>query len=170
MTEQYRQESINEQSNPSTLEVMSRDERQVEGLVPTGTTATIQRVKIPGTLALTQLSWAGILGPGATETVELRLFRIRPASNPSGFGFIQLNSTFVINTTTFTDAGGNIDISSTILPGLCVLPGEYVACSWVQAGPQTMQPLNMNWNFRPVAGEAEEPPATTTDPVDVFGP
>lgn len=169
MTDSYNQESINSASNPTALEIASFDSRHVDALVPAGTTSSIQRVRIPGTLMLSRLSWAGVLAPDPGETVELRLFRIRPASNPAGFGFIQLNNTFTISTTTFTDPGGNIDISDTIIPNLCVLPGEYVACSWVQAGPQVMQPLNMNWNFRVVGTSEDEPPATTTNPVDVFG-
>lgn len=170
MTEQYQQENINEQDNADSLELDSFDQRNVDGLVPAGTTASIQKLKIPGPAVLTQLSWASVLAPSGGETVELRLFRIRPSSNPAGFGFIQLNTTFTISAATFTDPGGNIDISSTIIPGLCVLEDEYLACSWVHVvGGNTLQPLNMNWNFRPASGNEPEPPATTTVYADVFG-
>jgi hypothetical protein len=82
-----------------------------------------------------------------------------------------LNTTFTIDAATFTDAGGNMDISSNIIPGLCVLPGEYVAASWAHVvGAGTMQPLNMNWNFRQVGNVNEaEPAATTIVYSDVFG-
>lgn len=173
MTEQYQQENINEQDNADSLELDSFDQRQVQALVPAGTTATIQKLKIPGPAMLTQLSWASVLAPTGGETVALRLFRIRPSSNPAGFGFIQLNTTFTISAATFTDAGGNIDISSNIIPGLCVLDNEYLACSWVHVvGGNTMQPLNMNWNFRPVGGGEPEPAPTYTlgQYAQVFGP
>lgn len=170
MTQQYQQENINEPDNPSSLETASFDQRQVQGLVPAGTTATYQKLKIPGPAMLTQLSWSGVLAPSGGETVALRLYRVRPASNPAGFGFIQLNTTFTVSAATFTDAGGNIDISSSIVPGLCVLDNEYLACSWVHVvGGNTLQPLNMNWNFRPVGGAEPEPPATTIVYTDVFG-
>jgi hypothetical protein len=171
MTDSYNQENINAFDSPSALEISSRDERQVEALVPAGTTATMQRVRIPGTLELSQLSWAGVVGPGGGESVTLRLFRIRPASNPAGFGFILLNNVFTVNALTFTDPGGNIDISSSIIPGRFILPGEYLACSWVHAGVAVMQPLNMNWNLRPIGTGAvgAEPAPTTILFADVFG-
>lgn len=170
MTDSYNQESINLFASPTALEIQSFDFRQVQALIPGGTTATIQRVKIPGTVMLTRLSWAGVLAPGVGETVALRLYRIRPSSNPAGFGYIQLNNTYTISAAVFTDPGGNIDISSTIIPGLCVLDGEYLACSWVHAGPFVMQPLNMNWNFKPVGLGESEPAPTTVLHADVFGP
>ena len=158
MTDSYNQQSINVAGDPDVLEIQSYDYREVLALVPGGTTATMQQVKIPGIKRLSRLSWAGIIAPGAGESVTLRLFRIRPASNPAGFGFILLNTPFVIDAASFTDAGGDIDISSTIIPGRCVLPDEYLAASWVHVvGAGTMQPLNMNWNFFPV-GQAEPEP------------
>lgn len=157
MTDSYNQPTINVSDNPDILEDSSFDQRQVEGLVPAGTTATIQKAKITEVSRLSRLSWAGVLAPGGGESVELRLFRIRPASNPAGFGFIQLNSTFTINAATFTDPGGDIDISSTIIANRCVFPGEYLACSWVHAGVAVMQPLNMNWNFRVISTSEPEP-------------
>lgn len=170
MTDSYNQESINLAGNPTALEIQSFDFRQVQALVPAGTTATIQRVKIPGTVTLSRLSWAGVIAPAVGESVTLRLYRIRPSSNPAGFGYIQLNNAYTITPATFTDPGGNIDISSTIIPGLCVLDGEYLACSWVHAGGPVMQPLNMNWNFRPVGAVNEpEPLPTTVLYADVFG-
>ncbi len=170
MTDQYQQENINDQDNPSALEISSFDFRQVPALIPAGTTATMQRVKIPGIVVLTQLSWASILAPTGGQEVELRLFRIRPASNPAGFGFIQLASTVTISAANFPDPGGNIDISDQIFDGPCLLPNEYVACSWVHTvGGNTMQPLNMNWNFVPIGVAPPEPPATTTVYADVFG-
>ena len=41
MTDQYQQLAINEQQNPILLEIDSLDSRNVPGLVPAGTTATI---------------------------------------------------------------------------------------------------------------------------------
>jgi len=162
MTQQYQQEAINDFGNPSSLEIQSFDFRQTEALVPPGTTASYQRVRIPGILALSRLSWSGVVAPGVGETIELRLFRVRPSSNPAGFGFVQLNNTFTISAATFTDPGGDMDISDTIIPGRCVLPGEYLACSWVHAGVAVMQPLDMNWNLRPVGAAEEEPSPTFT--------
>jgi hypothetical protein len=162
MTDSYNQTSINV---GTPLEVASYDFRQVEALVPAGTTATIQGVKIPGTVRLTRLAWVGVLAPGVGETVALRLFRIRPATNPAGFGFIQLNATFTISAANFPGAGVELDFSANILPNLCVLPNEYLACSWVHAGVAVMQPLNMNWNFEQVGtGEPEPPPTTLSWP------
>lgn len=160
MTDSYNQTNINIASDPESLEAQSFDQRQVQALVPGGTTATYQKAKISVVSMLSQLSWSGVLGPGAGESVALRLYRVRPSSNPAGFGYIQLNSTFTITAANFTDAGGNIDISSTILPNRCVLPGEYLACSWVHVvGAGTMQPLNMNWNLRPANVSEPEPTA-----------
>lgn len=160
MTDSYNQPNINIASDPDVLEDQSFDQRQVQALVPAGTTATYQRAKISVVSRLSQLSWSGVLAPGVGESVALRLYRVRPASNPAGFGYIQLNSTFTITPANFTDAGGNIDISSAILPNRCVLPGEYLACSWVHVvGAGTMQPLNMNWNLRPVNANEPEPVA-----------
>ena len=163
------QGSINLQSNVTGLELDSFDQRNVDGLVPAGTTASYQKLKIPGPARLVQLSWSAVLGPGGGETIALRLFRVRPASNPSGFGFIQLNTTFTISAGTFTGSGNNVDISSSILPNLCVLEDEYLACSWVHVGAAVLQPLNMNWNFTPAGTNEPEPPATTTVYADVFG-
>lgn len=169
MVQKPQQASINLQSDSEGIELDSFDQRYVDALVPAGTTASYQKLKIPGPAVLSQLSWSAVLAPGAGETIALRLFRVRPASNPAGFGFIQLNSTFTISAGTFTGAGNNVDISSLILPNLCVLEGEYLACSWVHAGAAVLQPLNMNWNFVPANGNEPEPPATTTVYADVFG-
>ena len=70
MTQQYQQEAINDFGNPSSLEIQSFDFRQAEALVPPGTTASYQRVRIPGILALSRLSWSGVLAPGVGETIE----------------------------------------------------------------------------------------------------
>ena len=169
MTQQYQQESINEPENPSSLEIQSYDFRQVGALVPPGTTASIQGLRIPGIVRLKRLAWVSILAPGGGETVTLRLFRIRPATNPAGFGFILLNTPFVIDAGSFPGAGVELDFSANILSDLCVLPNEYLACSWVHAGAAVMQPLNMNWSFEPVGSGEAEPPATTTNYADVFG-
>ena len=169
MSANPQQSSINLQSNSAGLELDSFDQRSVDGLVPAGTTASYQKLKIPGPARLVQLSWSAILAPGGAETIELRLFRVRPASNAAGFGFVQLNSTFTISTATFTGAGNNVDISSSILPNLCVLQDEYLACSWVHVGAAVLQPLDMTWNFTPASTTEAEPPATTTVYTDVFG-
>jgi len=169
MTEQYQQENINEFDNPESLILDSFDQRFVDALVPAGTTASYQKLKIGGPARLSRLSWSAVLAPGGGETIELRLFRVRPASNVAGFGFVLLNTPFVIDGASFTGAGNNVDISGLILPNLCVLEDEYLACSWVHAGAAALQPLNMNWNFTPVGVAEAEPPATTTDYADVFG-
>lgn len=172
MTEQYQQENINEPDNAVSLELDSFDQRNVDALVPAGTTASYQKLKIPGPVRLSQLSWSSVQTPGPGETIALRLFRVRPASNPAGFGFIQLNSTFTISLATFTGAGNNVDISSLIIPDRCILENEYLACSWVHAGPSVLEPLNMNWNFAPLGSVFQtgpEPAATTVVFADVFG-
>ncbi len=161
MTDSYNQPSINVDQNPGALEISSYDFRQVEALVPAGTTATIQGVQIPGTVRLKRLAWVSILGPGVGESVTLRLFRIRPATNPAGFGFILLNTPFVIDVASFPGAGVEVDFSANIIPNLCVLPNEYLACSWVHAGVAVMQPLNMNWNFESISTSEPEPTPTT---------
>ena len=157
MTDSYNQTSINV---GTPLEVASYDFRQVEALVPAGTTATIQGVKIPGAVRLTRLAWVSIVAPGPGETVALRLFRIRPATNPAGFGFIQLNTTFTISVANFPGSGVEFDFSANIIPNLCVLPNEYLACSWVHVGVAVMQPLNMNWSFEQVGTNESEPGPT----------
>jgi len=158
MTDSYNQTGINVGTS---LDVASYDFRQVQALVPAGTTATIQGVKIPGTVRLTRLAWVSIVAPGPAETVALRLYRIRPATNPAGFGFIQLNSTFTITAANFPGAGVEFDFSANILANRCVLPHEYLACSWVHVGAAVMQPLNMNWNFEQVGVNEPEPAAST---------
>ena len=171
MTEQYQQKSINLDIDSEMLELFSFDERDVPGLVPTGTTATYQKYRLPVAGRLSRLSWSGVLAPNAAESVQLRLYRVRPQSNPAGFGYIQLNDVFTVNSATFTDAGGDIDISSAIRANRFVFPGEYLAASWVHSGPQQLQPLNMNWNFTPISLSANEPepPADTIVYSDVFG-
>ena len=170
MTEQYLQDNINQDLDAASLEIASYDFRQTGTFVPAGTTATIQGLKIPVNSRLIRLAWCGVVAPGVGESVALRLFRIRPATNPAGFGFIQLNDTFTITSTNFPGPGVELDISSTIRANRCVLEGEYLACSWVQSGAQQMQPLNMNWTFSPVGDTNEaEPPADTTVYADVFG-
>lgn len=164
MTDSYNQPTINVGSNPTALEIASYDFRQVQALVPAGTTATIQGIQIPGRVRLTRLAWVSVVGPGVGESVTLRLFRIRPATNPAGFGFILLNTPFVINAASFPGAGVELDFSSDIIPNRCVLPNEYLACSWVHAGPQVMQPLNMNWNFEEVSASEAEPVADILAP------
>ena len=135
MTEQYQQRNINLDQDREILEQLSFDERDITGLVPNGTTASYRKFKMPVAGMLNRLSWSSVLAPNAAESIQLRLYRVRPSSNPSGFGYIQLNNTFTINTASFTDAGGDIDISSSIRSGLFVLPDEYLAASWVHAGP-----------------------------------
>jgi len=170
MTEQYLPNNINEEMDAATLELVSYDFRQIQSFVPTGTTATIQGMKLPMPSMLKRIAWCGVLGPGVGESVALRLYRIRPVTNPAGFGYIQLNDVFTINAASFPGAGVELDFSDRIRPGLCVLPGEYLACSWVHSGPQQMQPLNMNWSFVPAGVSSEtEPPPTTTNDADVLG-
>ena len=173
MTEEFQQRSINADQDSEILEQLSFDERDVPALVPAGTTATYRKFKLPVPGQLSRLSWSGVLAPGAGETVQLRLYRVRPASNPSGFGYIQLNDTYTINLAAFTDAGGDIDISSTIRANLVVYPNEYLAASWVHAGAAAMQPLNMNWNFSPILSVGvslwTEPAPDTIVYSDVFG-
>jgi hypothetical protein len=163
------QPSINLQSTSIGVALDSFDQRYVDGLVPAGTTASYQKLRIPGPAMLVRLSWSAVLAPGAGESIAVRLFRVRPASDPAGFGFVQLNSTYTIDASTYTGPGNSVDISSTILPDRCVLSNEYLACSWVHAGAAVMQPLNVDWNFAPANGNEPEPPATTTVYADVFG-
>ena len=158
MTDSYNQSSINIAENPEALEIESYDFRQVQGLVPAGTTATIQGIKIPSIVRLIRLAWVSVIAPGGGESVTLRLFRIRPATNPAGFGFILLNTPFVINAASFPGAGVELDFSSNIIANRCVFSDEYLAVSWVHVGVAVMQPLNMNWNFE-VTASAPEPPA-----------
>lgn len=171
MTDSYNQDAINIAGSPSAQEIESYDFREVPDLVPAGTTATLQGLRIPGPrLRLVRLAWVGIIAPGVGESVTLRLFRIRPATRPPGFGFILLNRPFLINAASFPGEGVELDFSSSIISDRCVFEGEYLACSWEHAGVAVMQPLNMNWNFTPLgASEFAEPPATTTVYADVFG-
>lgn len=156
MTDSYNQPTINVGDDPEALEIASYDYRQVESFVPVGTTASIHGLRIPGVLRLKSLRFVSVLAP-AIETVTLRLYRIRPSTNPAGFGFILLNTPFVISAGTFPGAGVQLDISSSILPNRCVLPGETLTCSWVQSGPQEMLPLNMNWNLEQISTSEPEP-------------
>ena len=163
------QSSINLTSNADSFVLDRFDSRSITDLVPAGTTGSYQKLRVPGPVRLIQLSWSTVLPPGAGETVALRLYRVRPASNPAGFGYIQLNNTYTVSTATYTGLGDHIDISNFIRPNLCVLTDEYLVASWVHAGPFAMKPLNMNWNFAPAATNESEPPATTTNYADVFG-
>jgi len=138
------QSSINLEPALSGLLIASFGERSTTSLVPNGTTASYQKLRIPGPVRLVRLSWSAVLAPGAGETIALRLYRVRPASNPAGFGYIQLNNTYTISAGNFTGAGNHVDISSTIRNNLCVLDDEYLACSWVRSGTAGLQPLNMS--------------------------
>ena len=172
MTEQYLQKNINLDTISESLILQSLDQRDVISFVPTGTTASYVKYRLPVIGRLIRLSWSGVLAPAATESIQLRLYRVRPQSNPSGFGYILLNTVFTINQANFTDAGGDMDISSNILPNRFVLPNEYLAASWVHSGPQQMQPLNMNWNFAPHELKAPGNPILAPDTIlhsDVFG-
>jgi len=173
VTEQYLLPDINQSQGCHTLEISSYDYREVGTLVPTGTTATMQGLKIPAESRLVQLELASVLAPNPAESVTVRLYRIRPANNPAGFGYILLNDPFVLNSATFPGAGVPLDISSTIRENRSVLAGEYLAASWVHSGPQQLRPLNMNWRFAPVdplvAKFFVEPPADTTSFAAVFG-
>ena len=171
MTDSYNQDAINIAGSPSAQEIESYDFREVPALVPAGTTATMQGLRIPGPrLRVSRLAWVSVIAPGGGESITLRLFRIRPATNPAGFGFILLNTPFVIDAGSFPGAGVELDFSASILPDLCIFEDEYLACSWVHVGAAVMQPLNMNWNLTPLgASELAEPPATTTVYADVFG-
>jgi len=171
VTDQYLQRNINLDQDSELLEQLSFDERDVLDLVPAGTTATYRKYKMPVPGMLSRLSWSAIFGAGPGETIQLRLYRVRPQSNPAGFGYIQLNNVYTISPGSLTGAGDDIDFSDTIRPDLCVFPGEYLAASWVQSGPQALRPLNMNWNFTPVViGEnLSEPSADTVVYADIFG-
>ncbi len=159
MTDSYNQPTINVGDDPTALEIASYDFRQVQALVPAGTTATIQGVQIPGIVRLIRLAWVGVIAPGVGESVTLRLFRIRPATNPAGFGFILLNTAFVINAASFPGAGVELDFSANIIANRCVLPNEYLAVSWVHVGVAVMEPLNMNWSFEQISTPEPEPVA-----------
>lgn len=156
------QPNINIANSRAILALDSFDERDTPALVPAGTTATLRPLRIPGPVQLVRLGFTGVLPPGAGETLTLRLYRVRPASNPAGFGFIQLNDAYTVTTANFPGAGDAFDFSFTIRPNLCVLTGESLACSWVHVvGAGTMQPFNMNWSFTPVYGNEPEPAVST---------
>jgi len=172
MTEQYLPPSINSEADAASLTIASYDFRETPSLVPTGTTGTMQGLKIPVNAQLARLEVGSVFGPGAGESVTVRLYRIRPASNPAGFGYILLNDPFVFNASTFPGFGVPLDISSTIRANRTVLDGEFLAVSWAHAGPQAMRPFNMNWSFAPlspITTSASEPGPDTVVYADVFG-
>lgn len=173
MTEQYQQRDINlTDLNSASLQVASYDFRETPDLVPTGTTGTMQGLRIPVDAQLTRLAVGSVFGPGVGESVTVRLYRIRPSTNPAGFAYILLNDPFVFDASSFPGFGTQLDISSTIRANRTVLSDEFLAVSWVHVGPQTMRPFNMNWNFSPVASSlvaVSEPPPDTIVHSDVFG-
>jgi len=172
MTEQYLFPSINTEADAASLTIASYDFREALGLVPAGTTGTMQGLKIPVDSQLVRLEVGSVFGPGAGESVTVRLYRIRPASNPAGFGYILLNDPFVFDASTFPGFGVPLDISSTIRANRTVLAGEFLAVSWVQAGAQAVRPFNMNWSFAPlspITTFVAEPGPDTVVYADVFG-
>lgn len=172
MTEQYLPPSINTEGDAASLTIASYDFRETPDLVPTGTTGTMQGLKIPVNSQLVRLVVGSVFGPGAGESVTVRLYRIRPSSNPAGFGYILLNDPFTFNASTFPGFGVPLDISSTIRANRTVLNGEFLAVSWVHSGPQAMRPFNMNWSFEPldpVTRFSDEPAPDTVVYTDVFG-
>ena len=172
MTEQYLPPTINPDDDAASLTIASYDFRETPDLVPTGTTGTMQGLRIPVDSQLVRLAIGSVFGPGAGESVTVRLYRIRPSTNPAGFAYILLNDPFVFDASTFPGFGTQLDISSTIRSNRTVLADEFLAVSWVHAGPQAMRPFNMNWNFAPASDAvtfAAEPPADTVVYSDVFG-
>jgi hypothetical protein len=172
VTEQYLRPTINDEADAASLTIASYDFRETPDLVPTGTTGTMQGLQIPVDSQLVRLAVGSVFGPGAGESVIVRLYRIRPSTNPAGFAYILLNDPFVFDASSFPGFGAQLDISSTIRPNRTVLKDEFLAVSWVHAGPQAMRPFNMNWNFAPansVTLFASEPAPDTVVYTDVFG-
>lgn len=173
MTEQYQQRDINlTDLNSASLQVASYDFRETPDLVPTGTTGTMQGLNIPVNSQLFRLAIGSVFGPGPGESVTVRLYRIRPSTNPAGFAYILLNDPFVFDASSFSGFGAQLDISSTIRANRTVLSDEFLAVSWVHVGPQAMRPFNMNWNFAPVdpgVSAISEPSPDTVVHTDVFG-
>lgn len=171
MTIQYQQPNINIAGTPESLTIASYDFRETPDMVPTGTTGTMQGLRIPVDSQLARIAIGSVFGPGPGESVTVRLYRIRPSTNPAGFAYILLNDPFVFDAASFPGFGTQLDISSTIRANRTVLSDEFLAVSWVHVGAQAMRPFNMNWNFEPVSGlvAVSEPPPDTIVHADVFG-
>lgn len=133
---------------------LTYDYRQVtqnsgNSFVPTGISATAHALRYPR--AFNRLSsffsWS-VLAPGAGESVEIRLFRFTTT-------FLQqITTTFVLNAGSFVSST-KIDLTGNIIPGISLGPDDIIACSFVQAGVQGLQPLLCGWTLT----DAPFPPA-----------
>lgn len=142
---------------------LTYDYRQVtqnsgNSFVPAGTSATAHALRYPR--AFNRLSsffaWA-VEPPGAGESVAIRLFRFTTT-------FLQqITTTFVLDAGSFVSST-KIDLTGNIIPGIALGPDDVIACSFVQAGVQGLQPLLCGWTLT----DAPFPPATilVVDPAD----
>ena len=146
-----------------TQDLISYDYRQTPDTVPAGTTATGHGLKVPNALSMARLEAWTVVAPGVGESTTIRMFRVRGIG---ALSFVLLNTPFVLDASSYMGAGVPIDLTSLLVPGVNFNPGDFLACSWVHAGPSVMSPLNVNWNTscRPVPGPTPVPVVTSWPP------
>ncbi|GAG21413.1 unnamed protein product, partial [marine sediment metagenome] len=110
------------------------------GFVPAGTSATAHGLRVKRRSRLDSFFYWGVVAPAAAESVAIRLFRFTPTT------LQQVTNTFVLNAGNFT-VSTQVDLSSFIIPGIFFDPLDVLACSFVHAGPQQLQPLLVGWTF-----------------------
>lgn len=124
--------------------------------VPTGTSATAHALRYPRpTNRLSSVFIWVVTGPGAGESVAIRLFRFTPTF------FQQITTTFVLDAGSFVSST-KIDLTPNIIAGIALGPDDIIACSFVQAGVQGFQPLLCGWTLT----DAPLAVAALADPVD----
>lgn len=141
--------------SPVELEALTYDYRQTtqnsgNSFVPAGTSATAHALRVRQRSVLSSFFIWSVVGPGALETVAIRLFRFTPTT------LQQVTTTFVLSPANFVSSA-KIDLTANILP-VAFDPDDVLACSFVHVGPQVLQPLLAGWTFRPAPDLVVAPP------------
>jgi hypothetical protein len=125
---------------------LTYDYRQVtqnsgNSFVPAGVSATAHALRYPRPQQrLDSFFYWSVDPPGAGENIAIRLFRFTTT-------FLQqITTTFNLNAGSFVSST-KVDLSGNIIPGIVLGPADIIACSFVQGGPQALEPLLCGWTL-----------------------
>lgn len=98
-------------------------------------------IRCPECGIASSFTW-GVVAPAAPESIAIRLFRFTPTT------LRQVSATFTLNAGNFV-VSTKIDLTPNLLAA-AFDPDDSLACSYVHAGPQQLQPLLAGRTFDPV--------------------
>jgi len=138
--------------SPLLIDSLTLDQRQAtqnsgNSFVPAGTSATAHPLRFKTPSRLKFLAYWAVDPPAGDESVAIRIFRFPPG------GFQQATTVHTVALANF-QSNQYVDLSAHIIPGIEWGPLDIVACSYVHAGTQQMDPLITMWSFEPLVAGA----------------